>query len=291
MAGTLLYMAAIFTDRLAQLSYQKARRLLVATGGAVLIAVTLVTYARRVDSVEVVATLLFLPVFLAFVFRGVVGGLVAALLASLAYAGLRYPAIEAIGFAHVSGLVLSRTASYLIFGLVGGWSTQVLEGSLAKLELYDEVDDETGLSNARFLLHQTELEMARALRYETIFSVVVLDLPAAPFAALGSRRRRATLAELGRLLQAAVRTVDHVAHLRDGEVRRLVAILPETSAEGAATFAGRFETRVLEMLAARGVTFADPVPRARQLTFPGDEAGMEALRSEARRVDADQHAP
>ena len=37
----------------------------------------------------------------------------------------------------------ARAAAYLIFGTIGGWSMQVLEGSLIKLELYDEVDDET----------------------------------------------------------------------------------------------------------------------------------------------------
>ena len=45
---------------------------------AVLTVVVLVMYARRVEDVEVVATLLFVPIFLAFVFRGVLGGVVAA---------------------------------------------------------------------------------------------------------------------------------------------------------------------------------------------------------------------
>lgn len=283
-------MAAIFTDRLSQLSYQRARRLVLAAGLTVLLAVTLVAWARRVDGVEVLATLLFLPVFLAFVFRGALGGVVAALLASAAYAGLRYPAIEAVGAGDFVGLLVSRASAYLVFGLVGGWSTQVLEGSLAKLELYDEVDDETGLNNARFLLQRTDLEVARARRYETIFSLVVLDLPAAPFAALGARRRRSTLAELGRQLREAVRTVDHVVHLRDGDVRRLVAILPETASEGAAVFAGRFEARVLALLASRGVDVGSPAPKAVPVTFPGDEAALEALREAARRVDATQHA-
>ena len=49
----------------------KARRLLVATGVAVLAVVAVVMYARRVDTIEVAATLLFLPLFVAFVFRGV----------------------------------------------------------------------------------------------------------------------------------------------------------------------------------------------------------------------------
>jgi hypothetical protein len=56
---------ATFSDRLSQLGYAKARQLLVVTGLAVLAIVVVVMYARRVDSVEVVATILFVPIFLA----------------------------------------------------------------------------------------------------------------------------------------------------------------------------------------------------------------------------------
>jgi len=279
---------ATFSDRLSQLGYAKARRLLVLTGIAVLAIVAVVTYARRVDDVEVVATLLFLPIFIAFVFRGVVGGLVVAVAAIAVYSALRYPAIDAIGVSEFAGLITSRAAAYLIFGTVGGWSTQVLEGSLTKLELYDEVDDETGLYNARHLLQQTDLEMARAKRYETLFSVVLLDLPTAPFAVLRARQRRSLLRDLGRLLREGVRTVDHVVHVRDGEHHRFAVILPETGAEGAEVFRGRFDERVRGYLADRSVTMTT-APPARAVTFPGDDLSMTALREDFARIDAAQH--
>jgi GGDEF domain-containing protein len=277
------------SDRLSRLGYAAARRLLVLTGLLVLAVVVLVMYARRVDGIEVAATLLFVPIFLAFVFRGVVGGLVAALAAIGVYAALRYPAIDAVGISEFTGLIVSRAAAYLIFGAVGGWSMQTLEGSLVKLELYDEVDDETGLYNARHLLHQTDLEMARARRYQTLFSVVVLDLPVAPFAALRGRERRSVLRELGRLLGEGVRNVDHVVHVRHGDLHRLAAVLPETAHEGAEVFRGRFDERVRGYLSDRGVHLdGDQVP-ARALTFPGDDEALEALRTEFAHIDADQH--
>lgn len=282
-------MGATFSDRLSQLGYAKARRLVLLTGLAVLAVVVVVMYARRVDSIEVVATLLFVPIFLAFVFRGVVGGVVVALAAIAVYAALRYPAIDAVGVGEFAGLIVSRSAAYLIFGAVGGWSTQVLEGSLEKLELYDEIDDETGLNNARHLLHQTDLEMARARRYQTLFSLVVLDLPAAPFNALKGRRRRTVLRELGRQLQEGVRNVDHVVHARDGDTHRLVAILPETAMEGAEIFRSRFDERIRAFLAARSAAIADVDVRARSLTFPGDDSGVDELRAEFQRIDAAQH--
>ncbi len=280
---------ATFSDRLSRLGYLKARRLLVFTGLAVLAVVALVMYARRVDGIEVAATLLFVPIFLAFVFRGVVGGVVVAVAAIAVYAALRYPAIDAVGVSEFAGLIASRAAAYLIFGAVGGWSTQVLEGSLEKLELYDEIDDETGLNNARHLLHQTDLEMARARRYQTLFSVVVLDLPAGPLNAMRSRARRAVLRDLGRQLREGVRNVDHVVHARDGGLHRLVAILPETSLEGAEVFRGRFDERIRGFLADRGAPIADAEVQARSMTFPGDDAGLDELRAQFQRIDASLH--
>lgn len=282
-------MGAPISDRLSRMSYRQARRLLLATGLAVLAVVAIVTYARRVDTVEVVATLLFLPIFVAFVFRGAVGGVVGAVVAIAVYAAMRTPAIEAVGVGEFAGLLTARAAAYLIFGVVGGWSTQVLEGSLEKLELYDEIDDETGLYNARHLLQQTDLEMARARRYQTLFSLVVLDLPAAPMHALRARQRRAVLRDLGRQLREGVRTVDHVVHAHDGDTHRLVAILPETALEGAEVFRGRFDERVRGFLAGRGAAIADVDVRARALTFPGDDEGVDALRAEFQRIDATLH--
>jgi GGDEF domain-containing protein len=278
-----------FSDRLSQLGYAKARRLLVLTGLVVLAVVAATMYIRSVDGVEVAATLLFVPIFLAFVFRGVVGGLVAAAAAIGVYAALRYPAIDAVGVGEFTGLLTSRSAAYLIFGAIGGWSTQVLEGSLEKLELYDEIDDETGLYNARHLLQQTDLEMARARRYQTLFSLVVLDVPITAVAALRPRQRRILLRDLGRQLREGVRTVDHVVHARDASDHRLVAILPETALEGAEIFRSRFDERIRAFLRDRGAALADGDAHALAMTFPGDDAALEEIRTQFQRLDAAQH--
>jgi GGDEF domain-containing protein len=282
-------MGATLSDRLTRLGYVKARRLLVLAGVLVLGVVALTMYARSVDTVEVVATLLFLPIFLAFVYRGVVGGVIAAVVATGIYIALRSPAIDAIGADEFTGLIVSRASAYLIFGAVGGWAMQVLEGSLEKLELYDEIDDETGLYNARHLLQQTDLEMARAARYQTLFSAVELDFPAAPLNGLKARQRRQVLRDLGRQLREGARNVDHVIHAHDGTTHRLVAILPETAGEGAEVFRGRFQEKVSGFLTDRGAALDVASVQSRSVTFPGNEEGLEALRTEFQRIDALQH--
>ena len=281
-------MSAPVSDRLAQLGYVKARRLLLLAGLVVLGVVVLVMYIRRVDTVEVVATLLFVPIFLGLLYKGVLGGLAMAMLASLAYMAMRSPAIDAVGFSEFAGLITSRTAAYLLFGLFGGWSNQTLESSLEKLELYDQIDDATGLYNSRFFLQQTDLEVARARRYQTLFSVARLEFPASALAGLG-RRRRGVLRDLGRQLREGVRTVDHVAHGRLGDRHMVAAILPETAEEGAEVFRARFADRVEAFLTSRGVTLPAGELRSSAFTIPGNDAGLEEARREFASVDELEH--
>src|SRR5205807_96489 len=136
-----------------------------------------VTYVRRVETAEVAAILFFMPIFVAFVFWDWIGGLVVAAGAIAGYIALREPAIHALGSGKFIGLIFSRSIAFLAFGAIGGLANQQLEASLTKLDLYDQVDDDTGLYNARFFLQDTDLEVSRSRRYQTIFSVTVVDVP------------------------------------------------------------------------------------------------------------------
>lgn len=283
-------MPASASDRLSTIGYRRARVLLLGAGVLVLAVVCVVLIVRSVDTVEVIATLLFVPVLLGFLFKGLPGGIVTGLAAAAAYAALRSPAVDAIGGASFAGLIASRSLSYLVFGVVGGWSSRVLESSLDKLERYDSVDDATGLRNARFFLQQTELELARAQRYQSTFSVVVLEIPSAPLASLGRRKRAGVLHDLGRQISSGLRTVDHITHAADGSTHRFGAILPETSAEGAEVFRARLVRQITDHLRSTGTTVLDDQVVARAATAPGDEDDLAAMRADFARVDELQHA-
>ena len=174
------------------MSYRQARLLVLAAGLVILLVTALVMYVRRVETVEVAAILFFLPIFVAFVFWDVVGGLVAGIAASLGYVALRLPAIHAVGGRHFLGLIVSRSLAFIAFGVIGGLADRQLESSLTKLDLYDQVDDHTGLYNARFLVQDTDLEMSRSKRYHTIFSVAVVDIPVEALHGLGRRATAGT---------------------------------------------------------------------------------------------------
>src|SRR3954469_7061761 len=271
------------------LSYNQVR-ILMLVGGLLLLGITAaVNYVRRVETAEVVAILLFIPIFIAFVFWDWKGGLIAAALATVVYILLRRPAIEAIGAGRYTALIFSRAIAFFAFGAIGGLANQQLRSSLTKLDLYDQIDDETGLFHARYFLQDTDLEMSRARRYQTLFSVSSVDFPAAGLSDLGWRRRRGTLRQLGDLLAESVRTVDRAVHAHDGDFHRVVVVLPETAAEGAQVFTDRLGTRGAAFLAQRGAAVSEAQVGRQALTFPGDEESLQTLRETFPNVERREH--
>jgi len=271
------------------LSYNQVR-ILMLVGGLALLAITAgVSYVRRVETAEVAAILFFIPIFIAFVFWDWKGGLIAAALATVGYILLRRPAIEAIGAGQFTSLIFSRAVAFFAFGAIGGLANQQLRGSLTKLDLYDQIDDETGLFNARYFLQDTDLEMSRARRYQTLFSVSSVDFPSAPLNDLGRRRRRNTLRQLGDLLAESVRTVDRAVHAHDGQLHRVVVVLPETAEEGATIFTERLATRVAAFLSQRGAAVDESAVKRRAMTFPGDEPALQELREEFADIERREH--
>jgi len=271
------------------MSYTQARRLLVAVGVGVLGVLALVMFARRVEAVEVVAVLLFVPVFLALLRWDLAGGLAAAAVASVAYIAMRASAIDAVGASRFTGLIVARAIGYFVFGALGGWANAYLRASLTKLDLYDQIDDLTGLFNARAFVLGTDFEMARARRYQSIFAVVVVDIPDAPLERLPRRAYVRLLRELGRLLGGSVREVDRMAHGRGNAHHRLAAILPETGPEGARVFAARLADRMAEFLGGRGIALDAGGLRVVALTYPDDEDALAQLRREFATIDNVEH--
>ncbi len=273
--------------RLARVGYAQARRLLIGVGLAILAIVVAGLLVRSVDHVEVIGTLLFVPIFLALMFWGIPGGLVASIVATAVYVFLRTDAIDAVGWGEFAGTVVSRGLGYVLFGVAGGWASSTLELSLDKLDLYDTIDDATGVHNARFLVDDVGLERARSTRYETVFSVSFVEIPAAEIDALAVRKRRQLLRELGQRLDAGVRTIDRVAHAYDGRTHHVAAILPETAADGAAIFHGRLLTELSDFLGSHDV---DVLITGQVCTVPGHEDPLEARLEAWRRIDAVEHA-
>ena len=236
--------------------------------GLLIIGLVVVTMVfRDVDPIEIVATVAFAPVFVAFLFFGWKAGLAVGTLAAVGYIVMRLPAISVVGIGPLFGAISSRVLGYLAFGGLGGWAAEQLQAAIDKLELHDEIDDVSGLGNARAALGAIDRERARALRYEKLVSVIecTFDIPDA----VTEKTAASTLRQLGSAIAHSVRASDHASHIKDGDLHRLVIVLPETGSVGAETVATNLDREVRARI---GVTTGIAV-----MTSPGDDDRIEAM--------------
>jgi hypothetical protein len=262
------------------MTYGRARNLLLLSGMILIALLGLIAVARGVDQVEVIATLLFLPVFVAFLLFGIRGGFWFGLVASLVYVALRIPSIRLLGLTPLSGQLAARVIGYLGFGIGGGWASQQVKSALDKLASQDDIDDETGLGNARAMLQMTDLERTRADRYQKVFSVALADVAEPAWASLPKRQQEGAVKGLGQKLRRAVRANDHVSHARQETHHLIGVVLPETGPEGARIAADNLRKLLVEQAgSAAGVRIAIA-------TYPGE--GLDPILDVWRRLDRDQ---
>lgn len=256
-------------------SYRQSRMMVLLTGSAVLLATAGVLLLRAYDLAEVTAVVLFLPVFAAAVLGGVRWGLAVAVLAGLSYLGLRWPDIQQFGWSLLANRVITQFVGYLAFGALGGWAAGVVGQGITKLDRFDVRDDDSELLNARGLHEQLSDEIARAQRYGSDFAVVTVT-----FALTGDKRE--TRQKIGEVVRESVRSVDDTGRVTMAGKEVVIAVLPETSREGAQV-AG-------EKIAERLETEATNVDaEVRWLGHPEDDEAIELLQQRLAEVVRRDH--
>lgn len=267
----------------------RVRALLVVLGSGLALAQALLAWERGAPPTEVLAPVLYIPVFAGAIFFGLAGGLVAAAIASAIYLLVLIDQSSALGIRLFVGLFVNRATTFVFYGVLVALGARYIESRLRKLELYDQIDDETELYNASFFLEDSDLEMARTRRYQSIFSVVEVRLRRELFEGTSRRSYRRTLKEFAGLVRRAVRTVDRPARVRGDDADAFLIILPETGAEGSAVLTGRLETATRDFLRSRDLV-PDGNVSARALTLPDDDEPLAALRQEVAEADARRRA-
>jgi diguanylate cyclase (GGDEF)-like protein len=177
-------------------------------------------------------------------------------------------------------------------------SEKTLSSTVRELELLATTDELTGLHNRRSLLHRLKFETARAKRFRSPLSAVMIDLD--HFKQINDEHGHAAgdlvLANVGRLLRESVRVID-VPGRYGGE--ELCVILPNTPLEGACKFAEtlRFKLeaqlhyagpRQLQVTASIGVGSFDhmEIADAESLLRQADAAMYRAKRAGRNRVES-----
>jgi hypothetical protein len=138
----------------------------------------------------------------------------------------------------------------------------------------DGVDPETRLWNARFFRDRLTTERDRAQREGAPFSVVMIQVPDAPFQSLPYRRQVALLRELGHQFVQA-RVVDHLVHLPDGAQHWFAVVLGGSDRAEAHLVERRLRSAIGGYLRNRGLQVADV--QSASLTSPDDDEAMATI--------------
>ena len=261
------------------ITYRQARTIVVGFGTALICGVAVAAFYRGADLVEVGAILLFLPVLFGLVAGRVTGGLVAGLLVSAVYVVVRFTTIGDLSPGDFVGAAVVRVLLYLGLGVFGGWANRMLEESLRKLELYDEVDDDTGVGNARALLHIADREVARADRYGSVFSFIVVHIGHDAFEPVDDRRGIRALRRMCQTIESSVRTTDLVGRVPLPDREDVVVVLPETGRTGAEELSERLADGARILLAEHGLAAANGAVSAEVITYPGDDGALASYRN------------
>jgi hypothetical protein len=135
------------------------------------------------------------------------------------------------------------------------------------------VDPETRLWSARYLCDRLAAEQAHAARGRS-FSLVLVQVPDGPLAALSYRRQVTLLRELGHQFVAGG-IVDHLVHVPDQAQHWFAVVLPGTDKPGAEAFEQRLRDGIGGYLRSRGLLLGEL--DSASLTSPDDDAAVGAI--------------
>jgi GGDEF domain-containing protein len=232
-------------------------RVLLGAMAFILAALAVTQWARKMDTPEVVATLLLLVVLLGIALFEVVGGVAVGALATIAYGLLRARSIDVVGSAEVFKWIALHGLVFIGFGAAGGAAHRVVSQALSNAASNEQIDPRTGCAGSRSIVQILDSESARTARYKREFSVITIDLGDEVIGGLPTKQQTGVRKELGELLRTSIRTTDRVGTVAFSDRERIVLILPETPLSGAQIFLPRIVDKISTLLLNRNVA----VPR------------------------------
>lgn len=259
------------------MKYSHFEALVLGVGGTAVLGSMALSYETLVPE-EALAQLLLLGVLAAAVHYGRNAGFVAAIAASIAYVVMRMPLVMSAGGLSVDivSIVLVRVLTYGLVGIVGGELCSRIRYVFARLEDSDSVDDWSRIFNQRFILRSLDNASGQYARYETPYSVVLIELSGHLMTDIRVARQRSLVRGVADYVRNDIRLVDEAGRLDDG---RFMVVLPHTPRTGAEVVAKRLHAGVCDVLGAR-----DESVNVAFLGTPEDTGELERLRESLREV-------
>jgi GGDEF domain-containing protein len=233
------------------MTYERFERFAIAI--AALVVLSMVAMSARDlgrNTLEIVAELLLLAVFISAVHLGRRAGLTTAIAASAAYVVLSIPGMAADNGLTSSTLLLIavRILVFGLVGIVGGEAFSRLRQALTRLANAEAFDEWSRVFNQRYAHAALTRSIAAFERYDHQFTIILISIARSITAELGPQRARTIVRAISKHLRGDVRLVDEVARLDDG---RYFVLLPNTPLENGRSAAARLVAGSRQLLGAR----------------------------------------
>jgi len=217
---------------------------------------------------EVVGQLLFFLLLIGAVYDGWRGGVVTAILASTIYAAIQFPTILSLKIEPVLPLILVRAAIYLVTGPLGGGIMSNVKKLMIEASHNEFVDTETKIFNKLYFAKLASVELARFERYNTVSSIVMINLEPRALAMYLETPKSPGMMEVAKTIVNHVRLVDEVGRLSNDIFG---VILPFTANDGAQIVASRLAAVTSDLIG-----YEDCV-EYEVISLPNDKGKMEAI--------------
>jgi len=255
------------------LKYSQFEALVMTVGAVAILGSLAISGQGSLVIEEVIGQVMMLGVLFAATHWGRNGGFIAALVASVIYVVVRIPLVTAQGglTLDVASIILVRILSYGLVGIVGGELCGRIRYIFARLQDSSSVDEWSQVFNQRFITRAFESACGQFSRYQTPYSVIIIQLADTLLSELRPTKQRALVRGIASYVRNDIRLVDEAGRLDDG---RFMVLLPHTPRDGAKVVAERLHRGVCNVLGAREDSVTVDVFGA-----PEDAADMIALRN------------
>lgn len=255
------------------MNYRRFELLVMLIASAAVLASVMLATREAIVVEEILAQLILLAVVAAALHWGRTGGTIAAGLGTAAYLSFRIPlAADAKGITgSLLTLMVVRILSYALVGIMGGELSTRVKALVERLSSSSHIDEWSEIHNHRFISRALETAAGQFDRYDTPYTVILVELTEGLTAGFTESKQRALVRGVASHVRADVRLVDEVGRLEDGS---FVVILPHTTRQGAAVVAARLHQGVCEALGARSTAVSVDV-----LSPPDDTERLAALRA------------
>lgn len=219
---------------------------------------------------EVAAQLLIIVVFGSALHWGRNGGFLAALLALMLYVAMLFPLLRLQGLSsEVLTMLVSRSITYALVGIVGGEVASRIKYVFARLENDSLIDPVTGVYSPRYASESILSGLGQWERYHSEFSVIELSAPAEPYSRLKPSQHRQLMKQVASHLRSDIRMVDDLAFRSPAT---FIVLLPGTPEAGARVVAERLAPAFSSILGLNAEGFDVAV-----LSASTDSAGLHQL--------------